>query len=222
MLYLHALRVNFSQHTGVPLGHAYYFPQTVGGSSMKKNFNNRTIVEAGMMLALAVILGQFIKLFSLPSGGSVTAGSMIPLLLIGMVRGPVVGIVVGVCYGLIDYTFGGWMVSIVQWLLDYPVAFGALGLAGMVWNPVRKGLINSRWGQSLLAVAAAVVGIGGRFISHFLAGIWFWSSNAPTGIPAWKYSLGYQASYLVPEIILSAIILFFLAHPLMNFMRKRA
>lgn len=189
---------------------------------MKNSFSIRTIVEAGMMLALAVVLGQLIKFFTLPFGGSVTAGSMIPLLLIGMIRGPVVGITVGILYGLIDYSFGGWMVSIVQWLLDYPVAFGALGLAGLAWNPVRKGLVNSRWGQSLLAVAAAVIGIGGRFLSHFLAGIWFWGSYAPEGVPAWKYSLGYQASYLVPEIILSAIILFFLAPPLINFIQKRA
>ncbi|HPZ23133.1 MAG TPA: energy-coupled thiamine transporter ThiT [Bacillota bacterium] len=188
---------------------------------MKRSNAIQSIVEAGMMLALATVLGQFIRIFTLPYGGSVTAGSMIPLLLIAMMRGPAVGITVGILYGLIDYSFGGWMVSIVQWLLDYPLAFGTLGLAGVAWNPVRKGLVKSRRGQSLLAVAAAVVGIGGRFLSHFLAGIWFWGSYAPEGVPVWKYSLGYQASYLVPEIILSAIILLFLAPTLMNFLKKR-
>jgi thiamine transporter len=188
---------------------------------VKNGIAVRTIVEAGMMLALATVLGQFIRIITLPYGGSVTAGSMIPLLLIGMMRGPSVGIAVGILYGIIDYSFGGWMVSVVQWLLDYPIAFGALGLAGVVWNPARKGLVNSRWGQSLLAVAAAVVGLGGRFISHFYAGIWFFGEFAPEGVPVWKYSLGYQASYLVPEIILSAIVLFFLAPPLMDFVKKR-
>ncbi|MDD4658982.1 MAG: energy-coupled thiamine transporter ThiT [Eubacteriales bacterium] len=186
---------------------------------MDSRFNTRTIVEAGMMLALAVVLG-LIKPFSLPFGGSVTAGSMIPLLLIAMMRGPVVGITVGVLCGIINYFLGGWLVSPVQWLLDYPLAFGALGLAGFVWNPVRKGTIKLGW-ESLLAVAATIVGLGGRFISHFLAGVWFWGSSAPEGMPAWKYSLGYQASYLVPEIILSAVILYFLAPPLFTYLKNR-
>ncbi|MDD3073547.1 MAG: energy-coupled thiamine transporter ThiT, partial [Eubacteriales bacterium] len=69
---------------------------------MNSRFNTRTIVEAGMMLALAVVLG-LIKFGSLPFGGSVTAGSMIPLLLIAMMRGPVVGITVGVLCGVINY-----------------------------------------------------------------------------------------------------------------------
>jgi len=58
---------------------------------MKRHFTTRTIVEAGMMLALTTVLGQF-KLYTSPFGGSVTAGAMIPLLLLAMLRGPVVGI----------------------------------------------------------------------------------------------------------------------------------
>ncbi|HBI56595.1 MAG TPA: energy-coupled thiamine transporter ThiT [Firmicutes bacterium] len=186
---------------------------------MNSRFTTRTIVEAGMMLALAVVLG-LIKPISMPFGGSVTVGSMIPLLLIAMMRGPVVGITVGVLCGVINYFLGGWLVSPVQWLLDYPLAFGALGLAGFVWNPVRKGIIKFG-SQSLLAVVATIVGLGGRFICHFLSGVWFFGSFAPEGMPAWKYSLGYQASYLVPEIILSAIILFFLAPPLFAYLKNR-
>ncbi|MDD3073862.1 MAG: energy-coupled thiamine transporter ThiT, partial [Eubacteriales bacterium] len=72
-----------------------------------------------------------------------------------------------------------------------------------------------------LAVVATIVGLGGRFICHFLSGVWFFGSFAPEGMPAWKYSLGYQASYLVPEIILSAIILFFLAPPLFAYLKNR-
>jgi thiamine transporter len=178
----------------------------------------RTLVEAGMMLALAVILGR-ITPFSLPFGGSVTPGSMIPLLLLAMMRGPAVGITAGVLYGFLDYIFGGWFVSPVQWLLDYPLAFGALGLAGFVWRPVLKNKSNGS--NYLLPIAAAFVGIGGRFLCHFLAGIWFWGENAPAGMPVWWYSLTYQASYLLPELIVSGIILAFLAPPLTSFLRQR-
>lgn len=188
-------------------------------SYVSKQFSTRTIVEAGMMMALAIGLG-LIKPFSLPFGGSVTAGSMIPLLLLAMMRGPFVGIIVGMLYGTVDYFLGGWFVSPVQWLLDYPIAFGAVGMAGFLGQGIIKrqirGLLNS-----LMAVTAVVIGIGLRFLSHFLAGIWFWGHFAPEGTPPWLYSLGYQASYLVPEIIISAFILAFLAPPLFAYLRKR-
>lgn len=187
---------------------------------MNTRFTTRTIVEAGMMLALAVVLG-LIKPFSLPFGGSVTAGSMIPLLLLAMMRGPVVGIIVGVLYGVIDYMLGGWFVSLVQWVLDYPLAFGLLGVSGFVWKPVIKGRVTEGI-KYVLPIAAALVGIGLRFLSHFLAGIWFWGYLAPEGMPVWKYSLGYQASYLVPEIIISGFLLFFLAPTLTSYLRNRA
>ena len=94
---------------------------------MKTSFTTRIIVEAGMMLALAWLLGR-IKLWSAPMGGSVTAGSMVPLLLIAVLRGPKVGITVGAIYGLIDYLMGGYTVSVIQWFLDYPLAFACLEL----------------------------------------------------------------------------------------------
>lgn len=102
---------------------------------MKSRFNTRTVVEAGMMIALAVLLGR-LMLFRAPMGGKVTPGSMIPLLLIAMLRGPVVGVSVGAAYGLINFLIGGSApVSIIQWLLDYPLAYAALGVAGFFWLP---------------------------------------------------------------------------------------
>lgn len=187
---------------------------------MNTRFTTRVIVEAGMMLALTVILG-LIKPFSLPFGGSVTAGSMIPILLLAMMRGPVVGIVVGTIYGVINYFLGGWFVSPLQWALDYPLAFGGLGFAGFMWTlPIRK--LLGKIGNYILPVAAALLGVGMRFISHYFAGIWFWGEHAPEGTPVWLYSLTYNASYLVPEIIISAVILVFLAPSLFTYLRSRA
>jgi thiamine transporter len=188
---------------------------------VKNGIAVRTIVEAGMMLALATVLGQFIRIITLPYGGSVTAGSMIPLLLIGMMRGPSVGIAVGILYGIIDYSFGGWMVSVVQWLLDYPIAFGALGLAGVVWNPPERGWLTAAGGSLYWLLLLPLLALGAGLSVISMRGFGFLASLLPRGVPVWKYSLGYQASYLVPEIILSAIVLFFLAPPLMDFVKKR-
>lgn len=262
---------------------------------MKTGFTTRTIVEAGMMLAMATVLGR-IKLFSMGMGGSVTAGSMVPLLLFAMLRGPRVGIVVGAVYGLIDYLMGGYTVSFIQWLLDYPLAFASLGVAGLLWLPqVRKFMArispDSREASRLdlivpavvlviislgsilhlggfftgeatllealragdvgraliyggigtvgfslvwnlvrglsqatyiLPITGAIVGIGLRALCHFLSGVWFFGHFAPEGTPAWVYSLGYNAQYIVPEIIISGVILVYLAPTLMQVLNRRA
>ncbi|MTI94081.1 MAG: energy-coupled thiamine transporter ThiT [Firmicutes bacterium] len=179
-------------------------------------FTIRIIVEAGMMLALTVLLGQ-IKLWTAAYGGSVTAGSMIPLLLLAMLRGPKVGIIVGAVYGVLNYLLGGWFVHPMQWLLDYPLAFAGLGVAGFFWLPA----LRKRGPRFVLPVLAAVVGIGLRLLSHFLAGIWFWGHLAPEGMPVWVYSLVYNAQYLVPEVIVSAVLIIYLAPTLTKFLETR-
>lgn len=264
---------------------------------MSKRFNTRTIVEAGMMIALTALLGRII-LFRAPMGGKVTAGSMIPLLLIAMLRGPVVGVVVGAAYGIINFLIGGHSsVSILQWLLDYPIAFAALGLAGFFWLPrlrkfAEKGSggeqretttldlvlpllvlalatviialgasgflsgsasfteaindapwVNSLvWGGGialvfalgwqlvrklsrgifLLPVVGAIVGIGLRFLCHVLSGLWFFAHYAPEGVSPLRYSLSYNAYYMVPEVIISGFILAYLAPTVMKFLRQRS
>lgn len=80
-------------------------------------------------------------------------------------------------------------------LLDYPLAFGALGLAGF-FN-------KKKWGLQI----GYVIGVFGRFIFSTISGIVFFASYAPEGMNPILYSLGYQASYLVPEAVITLIII---------------
>jgi len=155
----------------------------------------RAYIEAGALIALSAVL-SVIKIWHMPQGGSVTAASMIPVLLIGLRWGAKLGIPAGVAYGIIDYLMGGWFVHPVQWMLDYPIAFGALGVAGLL----RK--------QPLLGVAAAITG---RFIAHLTAGAVFFGSYAPTGQSPWVYSAIYNGSYLVPELAISLLVAWLLS-----------
>lgn len=121
---------------------------------MKSRFTTRTIVEAGMMIALTALLGRVI-LFRAPVGGKVTAGSMIPLLLIAMLRGPVVGVIVGAAYGIINFLIGGYPpVSAIQWLLDYPLAYASLGVAGFFWLPGIRKFVEGKSEKPLLRARA--------------------------------------------------------------------
>lgn len=175
-----------------------------------KKWSTKMLVEAGILIALALILDR-IKIYEAPQGGSVTAGSMIPIFLYSFRWGLGPGVVAGAIFGLLQLLLGGWIFTPIQAILEYPVAFGMLGLAGIFSNKVYEENKNSIIG----IVAGILLGIGVRFICHFLAGIVFFAEYAGSQHP-WIYSLVYQASYLVPEFIITAVILSLVWKPLMK------
>lgn len=174
---------------------------------MKKNqkFNVRMLTEGGMMIALSVLL-SYIKIYTLPNGGSITAGSMIPLMIFAIRWGVGPGIIVGATYGVLDFILKPYFYHPIQFLLDYPVAFGLLGLAGLGY------LIDKSNGYTKLSLGVTL-GIAGRMLSHVLSGVLFFAEYAGDQNP-WIYSIGYNMSYLVPELIISIVVLMLIWKPL--------
>ena len=152
----------------------------------------RVLTEAAIAVALAFVLG-LIKLFQMPFGGSISL-EMIPLILLALRQGPFVGIVAGAAYGLLDLAVEPFVVHPVQVVLDYPLAFGALGLAGF-FQPTIRG-----------AVMGTVVAVLARFACHFLSGVVFFASYAPEGMNPYFYSAAYNAFYLVPSLIIALVV----------------
>lgn len=164
--------------------------------------NTRALVEAGVMIALAFVLSQ-IKVATLVNGGSVTAGSMIPIIIYAYRWGPKNGIVAGLVYGTIQFILGPkWSFHPVSILFDYSIAFAWLGLAGIFG----KGLVKGFLGLTL--------GILLRFGSHVISGVVVFASYAPEGVNPWIYSMGYNASYMVWELLISLVIFALLFKPL--------
>lgn len=173
-----------------------------------KKWSTKMLVEAGIMIALALVLDK-IKIYEAPQGGSVTAGSMVPIFIFAFRWGLIPGITAGAVFGILQLLLGGWIFSPAQAILEYPIAFGCLGLAGMFSNKV-----SNIKGTNALGVGLGVLlGIGLRFICHLLAGVIFFAEYAGSQNP-WIYSLIYQASYLVPEFIITTIVLYLLWKPL--------
>lgn len=108
---------------------------------MSKKMNTQVLVEGGIMVALAFVLGE-IKLFHLPQGGSVTLGLMIPIIFYSLRHGVSAGILAGVVLGLLKLALGGYFVTVPQVVLDYPIAFGALGLSGIFFKAIQGKEIN--------------------------------------------------------------------------------
>ena len=110
-----------------------------------------------------------------------------------------------------QYVLAPIFYTIRQVLLDYPLALGALGLAGF-FN-------KKKWGRQI----EYIVGFIGRFGFATISGVVFFAAYAPEGMSPLAYSAGYQASYLVPEAIITLIIICIppVSHALAE-LRKRA
>ena len=154
--------------------------------------DTRVLTEAALAIALSFVLGFFV-LFKMPFGGSVSL-EMIPIILLALRQGWRVGIVAGAAYGLLDLAIDPYVVHPVQLLLDYPLAFGALGLAGL-FKPTVGG-----------AVLGATVAVLARFVCHFLSGVIFFASYAPEGWNPLLYSAAYNAAYLTPSLGIAIVV----------------
>lgn len=158
-----------------------------------RKLSTRALVEAGIMIALAQVL-SYVRIFEFPFGGSVTAGSMVPILFFAIRWGVGPGIFAGAVYGLLQFLLGPkYSMHILSILLDYVLAFGLLGLAGL-FKKTTKGIF--------LGVFA---GILGRFVSTVLSGVIIWASYAPENMNPWIYSIGYNGAYLLAELVISFV-----------------
>ena len=162
-----------------------------------QKFGTKQIVFSAVALALATI-ASMLKITSLPFGGSITIFSMLIVCLIGYWYGSAVGITSAIAYGILQFILEPYMIHPAQVLLDYPLAFGALGLAGFFFKK-KNGLL---WGY--------LVGVLGRFIFHEISGFIFYTeyvgSFGGNMAALWASTL-YNMTYIVPEAIASIILI---------------
>ena len=115
---------------------------------------------------------------------------MVPIFWLALRRGWKTGIIGGAVFGLVDLAIEPFIVHPMQLVLDYPLAFASLGLAGFFQkNPV----------------LGVIVGSTGRFLCHFVSGVVYFSDYAPPGMSPIIYSAIYNATYIIPSMIISAI-----------------
>ncbi len=152
----------------------------------------RLIVEIALTLALSAVLNM-LALWKMPQGGTVSLG-MLPLFVLALRRGLLPGLVAGVLYGPIDMFIDPFPpVHWIQPILDYPVAYLLVGLAGLAAPTLKRALDRSSRRTTILAVGLGIVlGAAGRYLAHLVSGIIFFSEYAPPGQPVWIYSALYN------------------------------
>ncbi len=158
----------------------------------------KQLVFSAMAIALATVIATVIKLPSLPNGGSITLFSMLLITLVGYWYGPATGIIAAIAYGILQFITGPYVVHPAQVLLDYPLAFGALGLSGFFYQK-KNGLI-----------LGYLVGVFGRFAFHMVSGLIFYTTYVDSlqgNVAAIWASTLYNLSYILPEAMLTLILL---------------
>lgn len=167
-------------------GLAAFLPQLRGKWTVKM------LVRGALCIALSFVL-SYLKIFRMPQGGSVTVASMLPMMVFAYIYGVGPGLVAGAAYGLLQLVQDFWATHPLGLIMDYPLAFAMLGLAGLLR------------GKKLL-IPGIIIAIFGRFVAHFVSGFIFFAEYAPEGVnPIW-HSLGYNGSFLLVEAIICVAI----------------
>lgn len=165
----------------------------------KVKWTSDMLARGALTLAIAYVL-SCVRLFPMPLGGSVTAASMMPLILFAYAYGFAPGLLCGLAYGLLQFVQKPpTLTTLAGMVLDYPIAFMLIALAAFARN-----LKMDETPRVLIAVA---FGCLGRMLASFLSGFLFYAEYAPAGWNPVIYSFAYNGAYIGPEMAINAAIL---------------
>ena len=169
-------------------------------STNRQHLRVRALTEGAMLIAAAQVL-SYLKLYTLPNGGSLTP-AMFPILLFALRWGLGRGLLAGFVFGLLQLIFdGAYAWGWQSMLLDYLLAFTPLGLAGV--------FRGKPWG----IFPGTVLGCSARFLVHYISGVTIYRITMPTEVPGFGvfdsaelYSLVYNGVYMLPNALVAIAI----------------
>mgnify|MGYP000891846782 CR=1 FL=1 len=183
--------------------------------------DTKVLVEVAIMVALAFVFEVIFTAFpGMPFGGRVSL-SMLPIIVLSWRRGIVPGMVAGVIFSILNMLLDGigpaawgitWGVFIAAVFLDYLIAFGLVGIAGIVKKPFGDNVYSFALG---IVIASTL-----RFLFHFISGVVFWAAWAEevqAGMNPALYSLIYNGTYMLPTLGLLLIVGIALYFPLKSY-----
>lgn len=163
-------------------------------TKIQKKLSARQLVFCAAAIALGTVLSN-IKLFRFPTGGSITLLSMLIVTLPGYWFGLGAGLMTGVAYGVLQLLIDPYVLFPAQLIVDYLLAFGALGLSGLFYSK-KHGLAKGY-----------VTGILGRYLFAVISGWIFFGTYAWEGWNPFFYSLVYNGIYIFSEAAVTIIII---------------
>ena len=177
-------------------------------SAVKNSYSTtRVLVECAILIAIGTVLSK-ITLYTMPMGGSVTLLSLLPFIIISFRHGTKWGLISGIANVILQIVVGGLYMPPAgtalalagSIFLDYVLGFIVFGLAAFFAKPFKNKAFGVAFGSAFTCFL--------RFMASFVSGFLIWASITEEGISAVTYSLGYNASYMVPETILTTVAAF--------------
>ena len=201
---------------------------------MEKKQRTQAITVSAIMIAFAVSISAIcavMPFLNLPFGGGFTIASMLPIILVAYMYGTKWGILTAFCYSVIQMLLGFntvsafflpgdsqmmWWKAVLVILIDYVIAYTVLGLGG---------IFRKKYGIRKALVLGSIFALLLRYLAHVVSGAiffgawaeWFFTQD---GFYAWGgkileifsgntlalvYSIIYNGTYMIPEIIITAI-----------------
>lgn len=158
----------------------------------------KTIAFGGVTIATSFAL-SYIQFFNLPSGGSITLASLLPVMVFSYIFGMRKGMLVGLLYGILQFIQAPWFLHPMQFLLDYPLAFAAIAFAGLFKE--LKLFEKLPIVQFLLGATATAIF---RYFAHVISGIYVFGSGDPENYSAVGWSFMYNA-FVFADMAISVI-----------------
>ncbi len=165
---------------------------------MRVEYSIRNMCMLAMFMAITLVLSYVNEVIpSLPQGGMISV-DVIAIMLCGYLMGAGYGVICGVGVALLQFVlgiaqyYGPWSV-----LLDYVLPLAVCGLTPLI-KTQKIGHISICWG--------VVFAMFLKYLSHFASGAFLFASYAPEGMNPIVYSLGYNAIYVAPTLILCMIV----------------
>ena len=170
----------------------------------------KILTECSIMIALSTVL-SIIKLLELPYGGSITVASMLPIVIISYRHGIKAGFGAALAYSVIQLLLGinnlsyftTWYSVVAIILLDYIVAFAVFGLSGVFKGRFQSSALALTLGTLLCSLL--------RYACHVISGSTVWAGLSIPSSAAFIYSVGYNATYMIPETVVLSLAVFYIA-----------
>ena len=161
----------------------------------KFKLNTKTMIVVALFAACNLVLSK-IQLIQYPQGGGINLLSSLPILMVGLLYGPITGMTCGLVAGLISLIGGAYIIHPAQFLLDYILPTMLLGVSGIFGSDSKKNIFIG----CLIAVLL-------KQTAHILSGCIYFGAYAWEGWDPLPYSIVYNLSGTGVEGLLSSIVL---------------
>ena len=202
---------------------------------MEKKQRTQAITVSAIMIAFATSISAIcavMPFLNLPFGGGFTIASMLPIIIVAYMYGIKWGLLTAFAYSILQMLLGFntvsafflpgdsqmlWWRAVLVIFIDYIIAYSVLGLGG---------IFRKKFETQKAIVLGSIFAISLRYIAHILSGAiffgawaeWFFTQD---GFYSWGqkiletfsgaslatvYSIIYNGTYMIPEIVITAIV----------------